>query len=523
MITLTGKNILAKYLIGQAPAYASYMAFGCGPKPLQRISNPVIKKSLATGLATLTTENAHGFSVGTRVIVANVDTTFDGSYTITATPTTNTFTYLRTPPAGAPTNVADTDLNPKGVVYIDYSQKTSLDFEMFRVPIISRGYVTEDGLDQIVFTAELPTEERYEISEIGIYSAGANPSAVSNDSRTILSFTENENWEYHTESQAIGLNSYTEPLHSGADNTITITDKVFETTANNTTFTYQGRVDRYEPPRFLNSAILMYGDVSNLKNTVTITGASGDGTKVTYTTSLPHTLSVGDQVSITGITPTAYNLADMTVTDVPTSTTFKVASTITGSYTSGGSVGTSHIIIGSSSNHMHFAGTSLNLNKNAPTDDLRLAFSVVNKVGSATTTPDGVKIIVEFATVDSSDGEFARFEVNLENGTTAGKHDFSTNRYVVVKKELQELYKTGGFNWGDVQIIKVYATVIVSGAPSANYLVALDALRLENTSTVNPLYGLSGYTVVSNTDASTILKDLNTVNLSEFRFAMDVA
>ena len=34
MITNTGKNILAKYLLGQAPAYASYIALGCGAKPL---------------------------------------------------------------------------------------------------------------------------------------------------------------------------------------------------------------------------------------------------------------------------------------------------------------------------------------------------------------------------------------------------------------------------------------------------------------------------------------------------------
>ena len=34
MITNTGKNIIGKYLLGQAPAYASYIAIGCGPTPL---------------------------------------------------------------------------------------------------------------------------------------------------------------------------------------------------------------------------------------------------------------------------------------------------------------------------------------------------------------------------------------------------------------------------------------------------------------------------------------------------------
>ena len=35
MITNKGKSIIGKYMLGQAPAYASYLAIGCGPQPLQ--------------------------------------------------------------------------------------------------------------------------------------------------------------------------------------------------------------------------------------------------------------------------------------------------------------------------------------------------------------------------------------------------------------------------------------------------------------------------------------------------------
>lgn len=35
MITEFGKGIIGKYLIGQAPAYASYIAIGCGPMPTE--------------------------------------------------------------------------------------------------------------------------------------------------------------------------------------------------------------------------------------------------------------------------------------------------------------------------------------------------------------------------------------------------------------------------------------------------------------------------------------------------------
>ena len=34
MITTIGKQIIAKYLMGTTPSYASYIALGCGPKPI---------------------------------------------------------------------------------------------------------------------------------------------------------------------------------------------------------------------------------------------------------------------------------------------------------------------------------------------------------------------------------------------------------------------------------------------------------------------------------------------------------
>ena len=47
-------------------------------------------------------------------------------------------------------------------------------------------------------------------------------------------------------------------------------------------------------------------------------------------------------------------------------------------------------------------------------------------------------------------------------------------------------------------------------------------MRLENTSTQNPLYGLTGYAVVKNFEGETILKSPNTNNYIEFRFSLGV-
>jgi hypothetical protein len=64
----------------------------------------------------------------------------------------------------------------------------------------------------------------------------------------------------------------------------------------------------------------------------TITNAVGNSTNVTYTAN--HTFKVGDKVMVTGINPQKYSLAG--VINNVTSTTFRIASPVTGTYISGG-------------------------------------------------------------------------------------------------------------------------------------------------------------------------------------------
>lgn len=67
--------------------------FMVAPDPLTKtISN----KALTSNVATLTTTTAHGFVAGKQVTVSGVDATFNGTYTIVATPTATTFTFAKT-------------------------------------------------------------------------------------------------------------------------------------------------------------------------------------------------------------------------------------------------------------------------------------------------------------------------------------------------------------------------------------------------------------------------------------------
>ncbi len=378
MITNTGKNILSKFLISQAPAYASYIAIGCGQKPLSSTPYP-------------------------------------------------------------------------GDAFGDYSDQTNMEFEMLRLPIVSRGYIKDDDdLEKIVFTEELPTEERYEITEVGVYSAGGNPSAVGFDSRMLYTFSENEGWEYIDAASELDSEILLETNLSSGSNIIDTTKPAFFFTSTNLLFANANRVDRYERPRILNGSLAIVGDTATLS-----------------TPDLEMTPGVG-------------------------------------------------------SDYLRLTGTSVNFNKNAPTDILKMAFSIMNKNGDQPSEiPDNVQILLQFAS-SSNPGTYANFQVDLANGTGEGQHDFATNRYVVVSKTLQELFYRPGFSWGVIDEIRIYTSVTDSASVSDNYYVAFDGIRIENVSTQNPLYGLTGYTVMKTTDGQTVVKNQNTKNYIEFRFAIDV-
>lgn len=387
MITEKGKSIIAKYLIGQSPAYASYIAIGCGAKPLDS----------STG------------------------------------------------------------------VFGDYSLQKSLDFEMLRVPIISRGFVNEDGDDKIVLTAELPSDERYEITEVGVYSAGSNSSAGALDSRTLFSFTQSENWEYHTPTLSTSIKIVYDPLDgTDEDNTINETEKVFQTNADNRLFTDDTRLDRNERCRFLNNIILMSGNSSKIQSN---------------------------------------QLGKLSI--VPTWTTS----------------GTAY-----NSEHIHLNGNNIDLNRQSPLDELRLAFSVINKNGDSAVNPKRVMLLLEFDSADAHNtGQYARFEVDITHATGHASNDFTTNRYFVIKKKLEELTKSASFSWTSVNTVKFSVCILdQNDNPSSDFYVALDALRIENTDSLNVLYGLVGYSVIKNVQARPITKLANSTNFVEFRFNIGV-
>jgi hypothetical protein len=317
MITNDGKEVISKYLIGQVPSFATHLAIGCGATPLgpagsvpntvygkQRLDFEMTRvpisskgfvddsatvvitnKVLAGNVATLTTSAVHNIIVGETVIVSGVDSTFNGQYRVTATnaPTNTTFSYSKI--ANPVTSAAVT---PNGSA------------------IVSR--------TKISITAELPSDNRYDITEVGILSTGNNALAGQYDSRMIFNFT--QGWEQH------GTSISTPPtvdIGAGSAIDIVTTNKAMYVSTNNSLFQTTARKDRNEGPRHLNTTLLIRGDLS------TITGAIN----ADWTASGDHIHINGINFDISGnntsdIMKLAFSLIDRTATAMAASDNVKI-------------------------------------------------------------------------------------------------------------------------------------------------------------------------------------------------------
>ncbi len=582
MITNTGRNILAKYLVGQTPAYAAYIAVGCGPKPLSQLEFTVVEKSLSSvGLGKVTLQD-NEIEVGMTINIVNVDDLIDGVRLVTeVVPLEDGTADVRFQiPGYSGAGIATTSVSSDiAKVYPNFRSKTSLDFEMFRVPIVSRGYITEESgtldefgnpekVSKIVLTAELPSTDRYEMSEIGVYSAKSNPLAANTDSRILYSFASNEGWQYHDakNNSASSIKTVSGRLDGTAkDNKIKVDvtggSHVFQSTASNDIFLDINRAKRFEQPRFLDNTIFISGIDSNISASPTtgklsvvdewedssplsITNVALTSGVATITTESSHGRSIGDLIKVNGVTVQneTFN-GTFQIKTVPSSTTITyerlgipdVSSTPSLSGT---------MTLARRSSHIHLTNAKTPFEKNSPIDELKVAFSIVNADGVLNNdvfeSPENVRVLVEFTSSDVyGQGQYARFETDIYDINAIANQDIlppsvtdnaiiadlSKNRYFVVTKQLQSLTKSSGFTWDAVKNVKVYASAIDNGEPSDNFYVCLDGMRFENVATQNPVYGLTGYSlVVNNADgyASTIIKAPNTSNYIEFRFAVDI-
>ena len=408
----------------------------------------------------------------------------------------------------------------------NYSAKTSLDFEMFRVPIISRALTVEDGVTKIILTAELPTTGRYEISEVGVYPSEKNSTITGADSQTFYSFLSQENWKYVTSGGVTDVLEILDNTTNG-NNDIIVTDKAFFTNSSGPIFDSllnPARISRHERPRFLDSTLLLCGDTS----TLTVSGSDmtiGSGSNYINLSITPILLDKNSGEDELRLAFSIVNKSGIASTDIPTNAKILVRFSTT------------------SETGADYSSFTINLNKSVtinnqtPTGTTNITIataaahniSVGEQVVISGITPAGYNGTWTAQTGTTSSTLVVNIGSNPGAITTAGKvvgatqWDFTNNRYVVAKKKIKDLYKTANFNWADVRFIEVYFCANNGGAGNGNFYVALDALRLENISSFNDVYGLTAYTVSKTSDSFPIIKNNNTSNFFEFKYALGVS
>jgi hypothetical protein len=372
MITDDGKQIIAKYLLGQAPEFASHIAAGVGAKPLITGASASISQSI-----------------------------------------------------------------------------DALDFEVFRVPILAKGFVKEDGIEKIIFKAEMPTSQRYLVSEVGLFPAAANSVAGRYDSKLVVTFAPIEDWSYVVGGTASAVTLSEVALdEDNAFSNISNAQSAQYIYSDGTVFNNILREERNEPPRFLNRALMISGSSSYLDSSFNIT--EGDS---------------------------------------------------------------------------YLENTSLNFDfsRNSPLDKIKIALSVVSKTYDNNINPDNVRIVLQFLNnIPGSTSELPKATLKIDITDADLTSDGNPNRYHVVQKTISDFVKDETFSFANVNYIRVYASVLVSGVVSDDYFIIFDGIRLENVSTDNPLYSLIGYNIISTEDGLPILKQENTNNYIEHRFGIGV-
>jgi hypothetical protein len=384
LITNNGKEIIGKFLLRQAPEFATHIAAGCGPMPL------------------------------------------------------------------FPNQTLDTD------AINELKEKDSLDFEVFRVPITAKGFVKEDGVEKIVFKAEMPTEQRYQISEIGFYPADSNILAGAFDSKTLSIFIPTETWViYSQDSSSTVTNITNENLFVNASGNIIAEDIAYFLPSDSAAFELTSRKSRQEGPRFYSQALSLSG-------------------------------SAGFIDEFFGPSPSSFRLENATL--------------------------------------------AFNLSQNLPTDEIKLAISVLSKIASHDTNPEKVRIILDFVNdLPGLDLESPKARLGIEIlqnefiQEDTGQSPDPTNRYKIISRPLSSFALDDAFSWANVNLIRIYGCVLDNlDNPTEDYNIVFDGLRLENTSTNNPLYSLVGYDIIRNDSAYPVLKADNTNNFIEYRFGIGV-
>lgn len=418
MITNNGKEIISKYLLGQVPAYATHLAIGCGAIPLdandplpanlaaktvmdfEMLRVPISSKGFVdssillsitqveldslTSTATITTSIDHDVNPGETIIVSGINSTFDGQYSVIAV-TANTISYTKISNSSVLPTPADGDC------------------------IVAR--------TKISLTAELPTDNRYKITEISLWSAASNSLAGSADSRILFNFS--SGWQTHD-------NVISDPptLTSLGQGTLDIVDdgyKAFYALTGDPIFQDSVRQARKEGPRYLNKSLMIRGDLS----TIDFNSIDDDWT------------ASGTHVHLNGVD---LNISNNNVSDI-----FKLAFSLV--------------------DQQQVVSTGI--------DDVRILIEFYKAEVNTTSGYAKAQIYLPWSSFDDSYYQVPSFTIsqNIDPSNTGADPNLPYMRF----------YTSPDFSASEIRIARIFVSIMEDSAPSSTKYLAFDGFRLENT------------------------------------------
>ncbi len=430
MITTIGKGLIARALAGQIPSAFSYIALGVGAQPALPVT-VIEKPAAAWSGAEVLDDGVWGLEVDT--LLAKLG---DGATIYSAL-----------------------DYQSTGVLYEDddIKNRSNLIFEAFRVPVSGASVLFEGGQTKVVLSGVLPSAQRYEFSEIGIYSAESNSALTTQTPRMIYTFSDAEGWEHHTGS------TITDVAYAGSVSTngfdidsigAGINPKAFFIAADNPVFFPVDR--KAQRMRIYQDALIMRGDISTVDDATSTWALSGE--------------------------------------------------------------------------HVHLTGKLVDLTKARPDDEIKIAFAVINKnynyIDSAGVAEEA-RVAVRFMSSEESTVH-ATLQAKVTEGATSLTQEpnttsFADNGYYVLSFQKKDLVYQPNFSWENVTVAQVFVEVEPgTGQTSADYYVAVDAIRFDSNNNNNPTYGLSAYSAIRNTEKSTETKAEQTESQIEYKITLEV-
>ena len=342
---------------------------------------------------------------------------------------------------------------------------TRLVSESIRVPVDNIAVGVENDETYLSVSAVVPAAQRYEFSEIGIYTAAKDTEIDSRTDTSICNFARGEGWQV-------------------IDGGVPADIDYFDTLDGDT----EGNLDSgASEPGYTDTTNEVYAFFADSGNSYfSYSGRSHCSAR-----------NLSDVLAVTGGLSVIANSAG----------TFDE----------------------SSSDRYLSAPISVDLSGHKASDELVLAFVVLQRDYTAYATapaPDYLKILIEFKE-DAGSADYARFEVLAQDSdgdsNTAGAepYDFAESGYATVKNEMNAVIatandsksnvrQTANFSWANVGIVNIWIEAYVNASPGSqekfDFYVLLDSLQFVSNNTSNPNYGLVAYSVVQNSATATIKK-----------------